>query len=103
MKTPRQLSDIMTGDATLSMLLRQVQTLQVLEALLNARTGDSFAQHCKVAALKEDGVLVLVARTPVWATRLRYLAPDLVEWAKGVPELSTVKSIQVQVARQTGP
>ncbi len=99
MKTPQKLTDVMAGNATLSLLLRQAQELRSLESLLNARVGDAFAQNCKVAAFREDGTLLLVAKSPVWATRLRYLVPDLITWARGVPEFHSIKSIHVQVQR----
>ncbi len=99
MKTPQKLTDVMAGNATLSLLLRQAQELRSLESLLNARVGDAFAQNCKVAAFREDGTLLLVAKSPVWATRLRYLVPDLIAWARGVPEFQSIKSIHVQVQR----
>jgi hypothetical protein len=101
-KTPQKLADVMATNATLSLLLRQAQELRGLEGLLNARVGDAFAQNCKVAAFREDGTLLLVAKSPVWATRLRYLVPDLIAWARGVPEFRSIKSIHVQVQRPPG-
>lgn len=102
MKAPKKLADIMAANATLSLLLRQAGELRTLEGILNARVGDTFAQNFKVAAFREDGTLVLIARSPVWATRLRYLVPDLLSWAKHVPEFGSIKSIHVQVERPPG-
>lgn len=99
MKTPQKLKDVMAANATLSLLLRRAQELRGLESILNTRVGDTFAQNCKVAAYRDDGTLVLVARSPVWATRIRYLAPDLLSWAKGVPEFGSISAIHVQVER----
>jgi hypothetical protein len=101
-KTLRKLNDVMAGNASLSLLLRQAQELRGLEKILNARVGDTFTQNCKVAAYRDDGILLLIARSPVWATRLRYLVPDLLVWAKGVPEFGNIKGIHVQVERPPG-
>jgi len=98
-KSPRKLTEVMARDTTLSQLLRTARELKVLQALMDARMGAGFAANCKVAALRADGTLVLVARSPVWASRLRYLGTDLVEWAKQVPELARVSSVHVQVGK----
>lgn len=98
-KSPRKLTEVMARDTTLSQLLRTARELKALQALLDARMGAGFAANCKVAALRADGTLVLVARSPVWASRLRYLGNDLVEWAKQVPELASVSGVHVQVGK----
>lgn len=98
-KSPRKLTEVMARDTTLSQLLRTARELKALQALLDARMGSGFAANCKVAALRADGTLVLVARSPVWASRLRYLGNELVEWAKQEPELASVTSVHVQVGK----
>lgn len=103
MTAPKKFADVMNANATLSLLLRRARELSALELLLNARLGEAFAKNCRVAAFKEDGMLVLVASSPVWVTRLRYLVPDLLAWAKDVPEFTGLKAINVQIARQTAP
>jgi len=100
---PKKFAEVMHANATLSLVLRQAQELRGLEEVLNARLGDAFAQNCKIAAYRDDGTLVLVARSSVWVTRLRYLVPDLLAWAKQVAEFSALKAIHVQIARQPGP
>lgn len=103
MTTPKKIADVMTANATLNLLLRRVRELSGLENLLNARLGEVFARNCRVAAFREDGTLVLVASSPVWVTRLRYLVPDLLAWSKDVPEFRGLKTIHVQIARQAAP
>lgn len=98
-KSPRRLTDVMARDTTLSQLLRTARELKRLQALLDERMGAGFAANCKVAALRADGTLVLVARSPVWASRLRYLGNELVAWAKQVPELAAISGVHVQVGK----
>ncbi|MGD9600739.1 MAG: DciA family protein [Gammaproteobacteria bacterium] len=103
MKRPRPLDDVMSSSATLHQLLARARQLQTLEQLLGARFGDAFTKHCKVAGVREDGTLVLVAQTPVWVTRLRYMAPDVISWARDTPELAGVRRVDVHVARRLAP
>ncbi len=98
-KSPRKLTEVMARDTTLNQLLRTARELNTLQALLDARMGAGFAANCKVAALRADGTLVLVARSPVWASRLRYLGNELVKWAEQVPELASIRNVHVQVGK----
>lgn len=102
MKSPRSISSILSTHASLASLQRQAERLRALERTLGDRLGEHFQQNARVAALREDGALVLITRSPVWATRLRYMVPEILAWARGIPALAEVRAIEVQVGNLTG-
>lgn len=57
-------------------LFSHVQTLAGLQIWLKNQLPRPLNEHCQVVNLR-DGTLILGASSPVWATRLRYLAPQL--------------------------
>lgn len=97
--SPRPLAEVMARDSDLGRLLARVGELARLQALLDARMGSGFAANCKVGASRPDGTLVLVARSPAWASRLRYLERDLVEWAGQTAGLAGIRAVEVHVER----
>lgn len=103
MKGPRKIGDIVANHSVLQMLVTRTTELKGLRDTLALKLGDSFVQNFDVAALHDDGTLVLIAQSPAWATRLRYVVPDLLVWARSIPSLTRVTGIQVQLARVRGP
>ncbi|MSR13115.1 MAG: DUF721 domain-containing protein [Gammaproteobacteria bacterium] len=99
MKGLTKISDVAAANSELRQLFEHVRGLRELEALLFLKLGTPLSRNFNVAAFHDDGALVLVARSALWATRLRYLAPELVTWAKTVRELRGIKSLQVYVGR----
>ena len=55
---------------------------------------DSVRNHCLHATV-EDGGLIIFTTSPVWATRLRFLAPDLI---RAIPELPSGTGVTVRIA-----
>lgn len=97
----RRLGDVMATEGSLQGLVAKARTLTALQAALAERLGSDFSTHCQVAGLREDGTLVLVAGSAAWATRFRYLGPDLVNWAKEaqIPVLRGLRAVHVVVGR----
>ena len=61
---------------TLASLLEQARALETLTQALRAELDGALAARCQVIGLR-DGILSVAVAGPAWATRLRYLAPDL--------------------------
>lgn len=99
MKGLTKVGAVAAANSELRQIFERVQGLKQLEHQLSLKLGSPLAQNFNVAAIHEDGALVLLARSAVWATRLRYLAPEILAWSRTVSELKAVKSIQVQVGR----
>jgi hypothetical protein len=81
----------------LTPLLERVRLLQRVENLLRKTLGADVGAHCRAGGLT-GGRLVLLADSPVWATRIRYAVPALLERLGeegGIP----VREIQVRVGR----
>lgn len=97
----RRVGEVITGTGPLKALVERARDLRALQAVLATRLGSDFSRYCQVAGLREDGTLVLVAGSPAWATRFRYLAPDLVTWAREsrIPELQGMRAVHVSVSR----
>jgi len=97
----RRLGDVMATESALQGLMEKARSLSRLQAALAERLGQDFSTHCKVAGLREDGTLVLVAGSAGWATRFRYLGPDLVNWAQEaqIPALRGLRAVHVIVGR----
>ena len=75
------------------------------EALCN-RLEASLREHCRVANLKGDTVIV-IADSPVWATKLRFQTGAMLEILRdrGFPELRTlrIKVNPINVTREAAP
>lgn len=75
------------------------------EALCH-RLEASLREHCRVANIKGDTVIV-IADSPVWATKLRFQTGAMLEILRdrGFPELRTlrIKVSPVNVAREAAP
>lgn len=63
----------------------------------NLVVGDAIAAHSQVAGFR-DGVLDIQAESPVWATQLTYLIPQLTETIRG-----RLPGLDVQQVVVTGP
>ncbi len=96
------------GDAA---VLPELLDLKRLDAVIRAALPDELRAHSRIGRLTA-GTLTLFADSPVWAARLRYLAPELVERLAGRPGAAAVRAIRVRVlvtgpvnpcAKQTGP
>jgi hypothetical protein len=84
------------GRGTLSILHRKVAQLDKLTALLKNSLNDPLRQHCQVANLKDD-CLVIMVDSAAWATQIRYLTPDLLKQLKRSPELQHVRTLHCYI------
>ena len=92
MNSPLQINKLLLG-SQYSRLVPQARALMALETQLQALLPESLRAHCRLLAIRED-TLVLAADSPVWATRLRFHAPQLV---KQFNRSQTVKLHTIQI------
>jgi hypothetical protein len=79
--------------------LHQQQLLREVERLL----PKPLDEHC-LAAVREQGRLVLFVDGPVWASRMRFLAPDIARRLRGKPPAPLLEvKIRVVPARRAAP
>lgn len=74
-------------------LVRIDRDRRILESIRDALPGD-LKNHC-IHATAEDGDLIVYTTSPVWATRLRFVAPDLV---RAIPKLPPSTRVTVRIA-----
>ena len=96
MKTPTRIGALVAADPVLQRLLTRARALQQLDEVVKTWLPGKLAEKVTVAVVRE-GVLVLCAESPVWATRLRYEVPNLLEKAALHPELNHLKAVEVRV------
>ena len=99
MKGPVRIGELAATNPSLRDLFEQTQTLKALEQRIGERLGENFAANFSAARLREDGTLVLTAISPTWATRLRYIAPELLQWARSTPDLKHIQAIDILIQR----
>ena len=95
---------IMAEDAHMAKLLRTSQALRRATDYLHANVDTVFAEHCVVARIESDAVGIVVDGA-VWASRMRYLVPQLQQTFAdylGVP-VPPVVDIRVGTPPATAP
>ena len=60
--------------------------------------GAELAAHARVVAVR-DGVLTVAVDDSGWATKLRYLERELVEWAARTAGSEAVETVRIRVDR----
>ena len=98
MSSPTRLRDIVSQNESLRQLLRKANAHQNLSAHVLEQLDTPLRDHVCVGALHED-VLVLVADSPAWAARLRYVGEDLRARLASLAALPAIKTIRIRVAR----
>ena len=84
--------DKLLGGSKYASLLQRVRALTALDAQLRELLPAPLNQHCRLLAVRDD-TLVLAADSPVWASRLRFHAPQLVK------QLSRLHAVKLRTVR----
>lgn len=71
----------------------KLKHLERLNQLWQTHLDSVIAQHCRVANLREN-ILVIEVDSSVWVTRLRYLIPTLLKQLRGYRELHRLEAIE---------
>ena len=90
------------SDTTSTALVQYARQLQALTRLLNQCLSGELADHVLVANLHNE-TLVLQADSAAWATKLRYLAPQLLRCLQQHEPLASVQRLEFRVAPQSQP
>jgi len=98
-RIPKSVRQLLKSKPALKQLELEVSAQKALLSDIRRHLPAELAPHCLAAQLKRDR-LVLHTDSPVWATRLRYSAPQLVSLLQETrPGLREIK-IRVLVSRQ---
>ncbi|MSQ68194.1 MAG: DUF721 domain-containing protein [Gammaproteobacteria bacterium] len=96
MKNPTRISAIVAQTPALSQLVERARELSEIDAVVRGWLPAAIGSKVQVALTRGD-TLVLTAASAVWATRLRYEAPQLLERARGTLSLRHITRVQVKV------
>jgi hypothetical protein len=101
---PRPLPELLADqeNPSLSGILHHCRQLHGLNALLGEILGAELAAHCHLANIR-DNTLVLAADSAAWATRCRYLAPQLLQKIRSNRDLSGIDNIRVKITTPPSP
>jgi len=95
--TPESVSALLArGSGALHALVRHADLLRRVENVLARSLGTPVGRHFRVASTR-DGVLVLHADSPAWSTKLRYLAPRIIEIVNRHRGLEAIEAVRVRV------
>lgn len=98
MSKPRAIAKLLTKptsgvfETTIQRSKQLSQLWQQLKILLDAE----LATHCQLLNVR-DNQLVLACDSTVWATRLRYQIPTLLNVLREIPALEFLKDIQIKI------
>ena len=108
---PIGIGEIVRTAADDSSVFPELVGLRRLDAVIKAAMPDELRSHCQIGRFTA-GTLTLFAGSPVWAARLRYFAPTLLDRLAGRPGAPAIQAIRVRVlmpgpvnpsAKRTGP
>ena len=90
-RSPKSVRHLLKDKPALKRLELEISTQKALLDQIRLLLPDDLRNHC-VASQKREQLLILHTDSPVWATRLRYLAPQLITLMKpGDPSLRGIK------------
>ncbi len=80
----------------LARAIRRARQLDTLNNLFNQLVGKPLRQHCQVANLRQQTLIVHVD-SPAWATRLRYQQSRLLTQLRALEQYSQITELKIQV------
>lgn len=80
-------------------LIQRGSQLLRVDKLVRSLLGSAFGEHCRVANIKGNCLLLHVDST-VWATRIRYQLPELLRNMQQTEQLKQISEIQLRVQPQ---
>tara|TARA_R110002049_G_scaffold73329_19_gene189651 strand:- start:2464 stop:2769 length:306 start_codon:yes stop_codon:yes gene_type:complete len=83
------------GNGELRALVKRAQSMCALTAALSAALPGEFADSIVAANIRENGELIVIARSSAWAARLRFEADTLNRAARSTGASVTGVSVRV--------
>ncbi len=95
-KRPKSLNEIINSNDELTRLYQHIEFLSSLDKTLQEFLPANLKSHCTVANLSNQ-TLVLHSDAAVWATRLRYLTPEILNFMRTHCNQKSLKTIRIRV------
>ncbi len=102
MNSFKQVRQLFSTDGDLQQLLAHAERLQKATRALHAQLPSPLGQHCKVANIKGE-LVVLHADSPAWAAKLRFHVAGILQQLKKQPGLSALQAIRIKVSPCSDP
>lgn len=98
MNKPRSFRQLVSSPQSggVERLIQRSGQLLRLDTLVRDLLGSGFAEHCRVANIKGNSLLLHVDST-VWATRIRYQLPELLRNLQQTDQLRQITEIDLRV------
>jgi len=97
MRSAQQVHKFLKASPRTSRLLKRAEHGRQLTHDLRSLLPSPLASYCQAADLTEH-TLTIIASSPVWAAKLRYLQPALLKAFSSAPRLSQVPDIKIKIS-----
>ena len=81
--------------STIGRLIQHIEFLKSLEHKLLSFLDPPLTKHCTIANYAND-TLILHTDTPVWASRIRYITPQILPFMQNECGLAALKTIRIK-------
>lgn len=87
---------LLESESGLSKLIQTAQLLSELNDQLHTWIDPVMARHCQVGHI-ENGILTLIADSSAYATKLRFMSPELLKRVQALPHGKNIHMILVKM------
>ncbi len=94
---PIRIDRIIHDTSGLRRLLGQSRLWQQLDDRLRGFLPPPLRDHCRLAAMDRTNA-TLLASSPAWSARLRYLTPEILEFLRGPCDQGQLRSLRIRVS-----
>jgi hypothetical protein len=102
MRSAKQVHKLLKASKRSSHLLRRAERSVQLTHDLRSLLPSPLASYCQVSDLTGH-ILTVVATSPVWAAKLRYLQPALLKAFGSIPSLSQATEVNIKISKLSQP
>ena len=96
-KYPKKIQSILcTPGSGLEKLVATAENLIALEQKLCSILPPPLNLHCKISGLSNQSIL-LITDSSVWATKLRFMTPEILKFMKSECSSSRLKSVRISI------
>lgn len=92
-----KLQNFCEKNRVLRRILQGTEELVKLTPIFKQAVGQEFAAHCHLAKIN-DGKLIVIIDSPVWATKFRYATPDILKNLCIHPEFKRVRELVCRIS-----
>jgi hypothetical protein len=97
-KNGKNIASFLTENNVLTSIVQKAAHLRQLDQLLKTLIDKEIAAHCCVANYR-DNILVIQCENAAWATRFKFLIPELLKNFRQNGQLRSLVSISLIIAR----